>query len=906
MYGSALAATRMVWLLFANLGDEKSDLLQSQRTAFDAATRTLVDSGTAILIASRSHSRDLAFADSASLLRGALSVYRATKRASNSSQPHGLRTAVHAGIAHDRHGILEGPSLTRAHRLRALANPGQILFSGSAHDLTSGALPAGIQLRSLGSHRLKEIASPERVYQLIAPDLADEFAPLQSPSSIPNNLVLPTSRFIGRTAEIRNILALLSREHLITLAGPGGVGKTRLATIIASQALQNFPDGVWMIELAPLNDVSSIASTLAFHFGVRNVGDRPLIDAVVDTLYSKHALIVFDNCEHLIREIAPIIAIITQTAPHIRILTTSRTPLDLLEERVERVDSLAVPTKETRGIDMLLKYDSIALFIDRVRAVRPQIEITPDVAATIGRICHRLDGVPLAIELAAARTSAFELDEIETMLAQRFELLVSEDATKTPRQQTLRGLIDWSFALLSPAQRHAFICLSIFVGTFSLQDAQVICSDENDDFITVLASLVDRSLVVGELDDGAAQVRYHLLESTREYGLDRLVESGERMVMERRHARHFMRVAGEHDRQRSLTAIQAWLERIDRDYDNIASATQRALERDEIETAASITGRLREYWPQRRPDEGRRLVEASLADTSRLDVATLADLWLADSLLSNRVRNDRRTLESSLLATNLFESSKLRTRGYVTALRMRSFARTMLGEVERAEIDAKEAITVAHEIGDLREANRAITQLAQARMARGAYIDASDLLRRAVEESTHLGERVDVILQDLAEAEFWSGNVPRAIEAVQRAIDTTLEEDPSAMPIGSYVNLAAYFISLRRYDDARKPAREALRMALIIGHRYIIAIATLHLGAIALGLNDLQRGTWLIGFSDAIHNSIGLVREHTEEMEREHVGALLGATFSHDELAVLLAAGASMSDVTAVEHALAV
>ncbi|MHB8462701.1 MAG: ATP-binding protein [Vulcanimicrobiaceae bacterium] len=658
MQGHSLAATRMVWLLYADLDTEQPNHLRSQTSAFDDVARSLVDAGSAILISSSAHTRELAFDDIGALLRGVLTLFRASKRACERSERHCIRMAVHAGIAHDRNGKLEGPSLTRAMRLRAIANDGQILFSGSAHDLTLGNLPAGIALRSLGSHRLKEIASPERVYQFVAPDLREEFPPLRTPSAVPNNLIVPTSRFVGRSAEIRRIADSLASERLVTLVGPGGVGKTRLATVIAANALSRFPDGVWMLELAPFHDISSVPSILAFHFGVRNIGDRPLIDAVVDTMRKKRALLVFDNCEHLVADLGSIIRTITANAPDIRILTTTRTVLGLDGEYVERIGSLALPPATNTPHSSLERFDSVALFVDRAKSVRSNLEITPDALKIIARICRRLDGIPLAIELAAARISAFELDEIESMLARRFELLVSDNTTITERQQTLKGLIDWSFALLSPEQRRVFTSLSIFVGTFALDDVYEICGKNTIDTEQTLSSLVDRSLVVAELDDDIAELRYHLLESTREYGLEHLKELGELDKLELRHARHYARVAGEHERHRPQTPLSAWLQRVERDYDNLAIAIARASDRAESETAAKIICRLREYWPYRRPDDCRRLLTTALKNTAHLDTATLGDLWLTDALLASRLRDDRKTLESSIIAIAFYESGK--------------------------------------------------------------------------------------------------------------------------------------------------------------------------------------------------------------------------------------------------------
>jgi len=337
-----------------------------------------------------------------------------------------VRMAVHVGHADENNGDYFGPTVNRVARLLAIGYGGQVLVSGAAADLAQGEMPVQTALRDLGSHRLKDLAHPEQVYQLIAPDLPQKFFPLRSLDALPNNLPLQLTSFVGREDEIESVKTLVDLHRLTTLVGTGGVGKTRLALQAGAELLDRYEDGVWFVELAPLSDGTLIVSELAPLFGVQVAGDRPLLDALLAGLRPKHALLIIDNCEHLVDPAADIIEKILRGCPNIRVLATSREALKISGETVHRVASL---TEES----------AVALFAERATAASDSFQLTDENRPTVAKICRRLDGIALAIELAAARVRAVDVEELFARLDERFRILTGGSRTALPRQQTMRA-----------------------------------------------------------------------------------------------------------------------------------------------------------------------------------------------------------------------------------------------------------------------------------------------------------------------------------------------------------------------------------------------------------------------------------------------------------------------------------
>ena len=422
-----------------------------------------------------------------------------------------VRIGIHTGSAESRDGDFFGPVLNRVSRLLAAAHGGQVLLTLATEELVRDHLPEGISLRDLGERRLRDLNRPERVFQVVAPDLPSDFPALRSLEIFPNNLPVQLTSFIGREKEMNEVKRLLGTTHLLTLTGTGGTGKTRLSMQVAADLLDQFSDGVWLIELATIEDADQVAPAIAAPLRVREEPGQQMLLTLTNYLRNKKLMLILDNCEHLIAECARIAETLLRACPGLQILASSREPLGIAGERTWPVPSLSIPESwrdEIRGsqaAERLTQYEAVRLFIDRATAVRPGFKVSNENAPYIAEICWRLDGIPLAIELAAARIRILSLDQIASRLNDQFRLLTGGSRTALPRQQTLRALIDWSFDLLSDQERILLRRLTVFAGGRTLGAVEAVCSDEKlQDFeiIDVLTTLVDKSLVSVEKSAG--------------------------------------------------------------------------------------------------------------------------------------------------------------------------------------------------------------------------------------------------------------------------------------------------------------------------------------------------------------------------------------------------------------------
>ena len=453
-----------------------------------------------------------------------------------------VRAALHTGAADERGGDYFGPAVNRVARLLSIGHGGQTLLSGVMHDLVLGALPQQASLRDLGEHRLKDLSRPEYVYQLVAPELASEFPALRSLESLPNNLPLQMTSFVGREREIAKITDLLGAHRLVTLVGSGGIGKTRTSLQVAADLLDGSGNGVWFVELAPLASGEYIPAAVAQALGLSLPPEGDSVANLVKMIKSWDALLVFDNCEHLIEGAARFISAVIRGCPKISVLASSRQALGVAGEMTFRLPSLAVDDGIVGVVTSAREAaisPAIALFAERATATNDSFLLTDENASTVAEICRRLDGIPLAIELAAARVKMLSPRQLHDRLDERFRVLTGGSRDVLPRQQTLRALIDWSHDLLDDRERMLFRRLGIFVNGFTLEAATAVgTGDDLDelDLFDVLASLVDKSLVLAEPDGDT--LRYRMLESTRAYAREKLDAAAESHDSALRHLRH--------------------------------------------------------------------------------------------------------------------------------------------------------------------------------------------------------------------------------------------------------------------------------------------------------------------------------------------------------------------------------
>ena len=380
-----------------------------------------------------------------------------------------VRCGLHLGIVERRDNDFFGTPVNRTARIMAAAHGGQVLVSKAFADLIVDRLPAGVTLRDLGAVRLRDLASPERVYQIVHPRLRQDFPALRSLESTPNNLPQQVTSFIGRERELSEVKTLLGKTRLLTLLGVGGLGKTRLSLQAVVDVMDDFPDGVWFVELAPLTDPQLVPQAVASVLGVKEEAGRPVVEALMSHGRDRNLLLILDNCEHLVQACAELATAMLQSGPRIKLLASSREPLRVAGETSYPVPALAAPDpRQSMTVAAATRYEAVNLFIDRALVAQPAFHADDRNATAIADICHRLDGIPLAIELAAARVRSLSVENIAARLGDRFRLLAGGDRTALPRQQTLRALIDWSHDLLTEHERVLFRRLSVFADSWTL------------------------------------------------------------------------------------------------------------------------------------------------------------------------------------------------------------------------------------------------------------------------------------------------------------------------------------------------------------------------------------------------------------------------------------------------------
>jgi len=519
------------------------------------------------------------FADPVAALLSAVAIQRAVGAEPwASGLPIGVCMALHAGACAERDGDYVGPVVNRAARLLDIGHGGQVLVTAAAYALLADRLPGGIGLRDLGEQRLKDLGRAERVFQVTGPGLAEGFAVLRSldDPALRHNLPSQATSFVGRTAELAELRTLMSAgSRLVTIAGPGGIGKSRLALQVAADALDGTGDGVWLAELAPVAEPEVVARTVAAVLGVSEVPGRPMLDTLIDAVGDRDLLLILDNAEQVLGAVAELADAVIRSCPRVCLLVTSREPLGVGGEHVFRVPGLAVPPADLAAPDRLAAFESVQLFAEHAALHRRDFVVDDASAAAVAAICVRLDGIPLALELAAGRLGSLSAPEINARLDQRFRLLTTGNRTALPRHQTLRALIDWSYDLLSSQEQIVFGRLSVFAGGWTLDAAEAVacCGDvEEWQVLDLLAALVGKSLVQAEVIQGST--RYRLLETVRHYAAERLAlrAGSDASDVRAAHRDHYLALV-----ETAATGLRGpdedrWLDGIEAEFDNVRAA----------------------------------------------------------------------------------------------------------------------------------------------------------------------------------------------------------------------------------------------------------------------------------------------------------------------------------------------
>jgi predicted ATPase len=559
----------------------------------------------------------VAFASPAGAVRAVVAAQRGLAAHDWSPGPAlRVRMGVHTGEGTLGGDDYVGIDVHRAARIADAAHGGQVIVSDATRGLVQHALPAGVSLRDLGPHRLRGIADPERLHQLVVEGLPADFPPPRTPDATPGNLPPPLTSFVGREEELAEVERLLDHTRLLTLTGPGGSGKTRLALRVAADLRTSYEDGAWFVDLSPVTDPDLVPAAVAKALGVPEAAGRPVLEEVKDHLRPRERLLLVDNFEQ-VAEAGPVIEELLLSAPRLRTMVTSRVVLSLPGEQEYPVPPLQVPEagRLPRDPAAVAAVEAVRLFVERAVAASPRFALTGENAPAVAEICARLDGLPLAIELAATRTKVLTPDQILSRLKRSLSLLTSGARSLPERQRTLRAAIAWSYDLLDPVEQRLFARLSVFTGGWTLESAEAVCQPEELglDILDGLASLVDKSLI-RRVEPPGRPSRFSMLETIREFGQERLEASSDLEPVRRRHAEHFLDLAEEAEPHLTAQDQGAWLDRMDQEHANLRAALRWAIDRGDAGRAQTAAGALWRFWQQRgHLAEGLRWLEEVLA-----------------------------------------------------------------------------------------------------------------------------------------------------------------------------------------------------------------------------------------------------------------------------------------------------
>jgi predicted ATPase/class 3 adenylate cyclase len=730
-----------------------------------------------------------------------------------------VRMAIHTGEAQFRDDDYFGPTINRCARLRSIAFGGQVLVSAATTELIRDHLPAGVILRDLGTHALKDLERSEHVFQIAASGLDAEFPALKSLHQS-HNLPVQLTSFIGRRRELEELKLALTVHRLVTLTGTGGCGKTRLALQTAAETMHEYPDGVYFVDLSAIIDESLIAASVATALGVREQPGRSLEDTVIEHVARRKLLLVLDNCEQLLEGCTALTGRMLAEAAELRVVATSQQPLNVAGGVRWRVPPLELPRSQVAGGDhhSMIESEAVQLFVERARLARPDFALDDKSRPTVAQICRRLDGIPLAIELAAAQISMLTPNDIVARLDDRFRLLGMRKRLGAPRQQTLLAAVTWSHDLLVGGQQVLFRRLSVFAGGFDIEAAEAVGAGGSVavvDVLSLLSDLVDKSLVMAG-EGSARRARYRLLETLREFARARLIEAGEDQEVKRRHALHYLELVDDSEhRSRDLDA-DTWLDRVDEDHDNARSALDWALGRD-----SELAVRLAIGWSWYRLATGY-LTEGRESLTRVLD--------------SNQVSTDER----------------------IDALRTAGMLAFFQGDLDDAGRRYEEAWFLQGEEATERSATILVGR-GNVALERADRAAARAFYARALEIGRQCGvvDRQATALGNLGEVALWENDLPAARSLIEQAL--ALHEKSGDRKRGAELmaSLAQVALEQGRIDETLELLRAALAVFTQFKDPLFTATAIEAFGEVAATQEHPERALRLGGAGTALKERIG-------------------------------------------------
>jgi predicted ATPase/class 3 adenylate cyclase len=837
--------------------------------------------------------------------------------------PIRVRMALHTGLGELREGDYVGAHLNRIARLLSTGHGGQMLLSGATHELVCDLLPEGVGLRDLGQHKLKDLQRPEHVYQLVSPDLPSDFPPILTLNTIANNLPVQPTGFIGREEQVEQIVELLARPQtkLLTLTGPGGTGKTRLSLQVAALALEQFKDGVFFVPLTAISDPALVPSAIAASLCITEVGSRPVIDDVKEYLRQRELLLVLDNFEQVVSA-SQVVSDLIASNPQLKVLVTTREVLHLYGEQEFPVPPLQLPPRAQPGsqrsipLEDLARYESVRLFIERARGVKPGFELAEDNAVAIAEISNRLDGLPLAIELAAARVKLLSPQAILARLDSRLKVLTSGARDLPARQQTLRGAIDWSYDLLSPQERTLFRRMGIFVGGCTLEGAEAVCSGGvtlegtltplEDDVLDGVSSLVDKSLLRQvEIEDN--EPRFVMLETIREYALEKLVEDGEIDAARRGHAQYYLSVAEEEEKKIQRPRQREAIQKLEAEHDNLRAVMEWSLTGEgDKELGLRVGTLLHRFWHiGGHLSEGRRWMEALLAGSFERTSVRARALYAAGyiTFLTGDVTAARPFLEESrAIASEIGDKLGLAYASYILGAVL-AFG----GNAEGVAIN-NEGVALFRELGAEGKPGLALGLMTAGVVAflSENYEVASGLLEEGQAIAKELGDyyayaQTSNYLGDIARIEC---DYPRAGALYTQSLAIFREHQGRGDIPAMLHNLGYVALAENDYSKAKSLYIESLRLQQEIGNKQGISECLTGFAALAGAQEDAMRAGRLFGASEALRLAADAYRWPAERIEWERHIASSKAQLDEGNWEKAWQEGQDMSVEQAVAYAL--
>ena len=807
-----MPATGTVTFLFTDIEGstalwERDGARMSQAlAAHDALARRAVESHRGRVVKTTGDGVHAVFDDALDALAATVDMQQLlADPAATCGVPLHVRCGLHAGVVERRDNDYFGSTVNRAARIMSAAHGGQVLLSQAAVDCVREVLPAAVSLRDLGKVRLKDLATPEHVYQLVHTQLRQDFPVLRSLEATPNNLPQQATSFIGREGELAALKRLLTKTRLLTLTGAGGCGKTRLSLQVAADSLERFPDGAWFVELAPLSDPSRVPQAVSTVLGLKEEPGKPITQTLTEHLKDKRLLVVLDNCEHLLDVCARLAYSLMRQCPDVKILASSREALGIGGEQAYRVPSMSLPdSKQPNTRSSVAQFEAVRLFTERALLARADFQVTDQNAGRLASICYRLDGIPLAIELAAARVRSLSVEEIDGKLDQRFRLLTGGSRTALPRQQTLRSLIDWSYDLLNEPEKLLLQRLSVFASGWMLDAAEEVCAGEGvmgSQVLDLLTLLSDKSLVLAEQTCG--QSRYRLLETVRQYALEKLLERGDVEFVRKRHRDFFLALAWQAQPKMMGPEHAAWLRRLEDEHENLRAALD---------------------WS---------LMEAG-ADAGLRFCAALHRFWWARGYLSEGREWCVRALGKV--------GAEARTRERADALNVAGVLAYHQGDYPAARGLDEESLAIRRQLGDRKGVAASLNNLGLVACDQGEFAAARMLYEESLAIKRELGDRPGIAnsLNNLGNVAYDQGDLASSRVLYEESLTIARElgdREAVARLLGNLGNVAMH---QHDFASARALHEQGLAIKRELGHRQRIASSLNSLGNLATEQGDLD------------------------------------------------------------------